>query len=556
MDRHPDNKHIKERHRENVQDYRKSINKKQDKFFCKLNKKLISGKNISWNDFKKLKKMKKSEKSAESTLLGSFQQFYANLYKDEHPTIDQLTKAALLQEADGIACNSLPNEMLNSPFTNEELNAAITSLKSGKASSFDHISNEMLKASNSAVRDLILKLFNVCLLSGTYLWSESVITPIHKKGCTKNPDNYRAIAVCSCIGKLLSTMLLTRLVSHRQTSHPDPANQAGFTKGSQCNDHIFTLMSIMDKYKRTKGKVYAVFIDLRKAFDLVCRQALLFKLACYGVNGGYYNIIKSMYSSSQGFIKLEGKISEVFRILKGTEQGHPLSPELFKVYFKDLSDLLNAAIANCPTLSGIPITHLAWADDLVILALDPESLQQLLQIIHDYCNKWGLEINISKTKFMVMNGAQPTNPSWRPTLGGTPIEHVSTYCYLGVIISSNGKFTQAVKSLYRKGLGAYFSPRNSVDRRFINAACLQKLFNMLVCPILSYGCQVWCPTLPVVKTITAGFKRKANLDQLLPNLAKGCSEQVHLRHLKYLLGINRRSSNLAAWGETGQLSFI
>jgi hypothetical protein len=49
-------------------------------------------------------------------------------------------------------------------------------------------------------------------------------------------------------------------------------------------------MSIIDKYKRTKGKVYAVLIDLRKAFDLVCRQAL-FKLACYGVNGGYYNII-------------------------------------------------------------------------------------------------------------------------------------------------------------------------------------------------------------------------------------------------------------------------
>ena len=155
-----------------------------------------------------------------------------------------------------------------------------------------------------------------------------------------------------------------------------------------------------------KSKIYAVFIELRKAFDLVCRQALMFKLACYGVNGGYYDIIKDMYmySKSEGLIKMNGKISEAFKILKGTEQGHPLSPEFFKVYFKKLSDLLKEATVNCTTLAGLSVTHLAWADKLVILVLDPESLQKLLTIIGDFCNEWGLEINIFKTKFMVFNG--------------------------------------------------------------------------------------------------------------------------------------------------------
>ena len=86
---------------------------------------------------------------------------------------------------------------------------------------------------------------------------------------------------------------------------------------------------------------------------------------------------------------MKGKISEAFNILKGTEQGHPLSPEFFKAYFKKLSDLLNEATANCPTLAGLSVTHLAWADDMVILALDPESLQKLLTFIGDYCNEWG-----------------------------------------------------------------------------------------------------------------------------------------------------------------------
>ena len=397
----------------------------------------MTGKVVSWRDFKKLKKFSKSDSNVDQYLLDKFREFYSNLYADEHPTVDQLTKAALLDDAMEMSNQSAPNETLNEPFTLEELNCSIQQLKTGKASSFDRVPNEILKALNQNMRCLLLQLFNLCLRTGTYLWSDSVITPIHKKGSTSNPDNFRAIAVCSCIGKLLSTMLLNRLIRHRDSSCPDPQNQAGFKKGSQCNDHIFTLLTIMEKYRKVKGKVYAVFIDLRKAFDLVCRQALLFKLACYGVNGGLFHIIKNMYGSSTGHIKINGKISEAFRILKGTEQGHPLSPELFKVYFQELSELLNEALTNCPTLSGQNITHLAWADDLVVLSLDQESLQKQVDIIERYCNDWGLEVNISKTKFLVFNGKSSCSDGWRPVLYGQPIEKVSSYCYLGVIISSN-----------------------------------------------------------------------------------------------------------------------
>ena len=121
------------------------------------------------------------------------------------------------------------------PLTMEELQTAIKGLKSGKASSFDHISNEIIKAFDSRLQNLLLCLFNTCLRLGVYIWNQSVITPLHKKGDIANPDNYRAIAVCSCLGKLLSSMLLNRLIVHRDAHFPDPPNQAGFKKGSQCN---------------------------------------------------------------------------------------------------------------------------------------------------------------------------------------------------------------------------------------------------------------------------------------------------------------------------------
>ena len=99
-------------------------------------------------------------------------------------------------------------------------------------------------------------------------------------------------------------MLLSWVVTHCQIAHPNPPNQAGFTKESQCNDHIITLMSTIEKYKKVKSKIYAIFIQ-------------------------------DMYSKSEGHIKMNDKISEVFKILKGTEQGHLLSSKFFKAYFKD-----------------------------------------------------------------------------------------------------------------------------------------------------------------------------------------------------------------------------
>ena len=122
------------------------------------------------------------------------------------------------------------------------------------------------------------------------------------------------------------------------------------------------------------------------------------------------------------------------------------------------------------------------------------------------------------------------------------------HCYLGIIISSTQKFRQATDSLYRKGLGAYFSLRSTIDREFVDASCLNKLFNTIVKPILLNGCKVWAPVLPTVKKVLSTLNKFQNLDHALSHIFQQQLEQVHLRHLKYLLSIiNRRAVNATAW---------
>ena len=84
-----------------------------------------------------------------------------------------------------------------------------------------------------------------------------------------------------------------------------------------------------------------------------------------------------MYSNSKSQIKLAGHLIKCFDIKfnKGTEQAHPLSPDLFKHYLGGLSSLLE--FESCPQLGDLIISHLLWADDLIMLSLDEETAQKL-----------------------------------------------------------------------------------------------------------------------------------------------------------------------------------
>ena len=263
----------------------------------------------------------------------------------------------------------------------------------------DMINNEIIKSLDDNHICFLTKFFNTCFDGGVYPWNESVITPLHKKGNKSDPDNYRAIAVSSVIGKLFSTIILERLIKYRKDSFPDPPNQLGFTKGAQTYDHILTLNTIASKYKKLKKPVYAVFVDYKKAFDSVCRQALFYRMTQHGITGKFYKVLRDMYSNSFAYIKLSGYLSKRFRISKGTEQGHPLSPDLFKIFLSDLSKLLD--FRNCPELSKTQISHLLWADDLIMLSFSPETCQAQLDILGKFCEDWGIEVNEMKTQVMI-----------------------------------------------------------------------------------------------------------------------------------------------------------
>ena len=334
------------------------------------------------------------------------------------------------------------NEALDRDITIEELSHCIRSLKKNKTVSEYTISNELLRSSGRGMKSAVIHLFNQCLSIGVYPWETSVVTPLHKKGSIYDPNNYRAIAVASNLGKIFAP------------------NQLGFCKGAQTADHVLTLSTCIEQYvKSNKKRVYSCFVDYAKAFDTLCREAFLYKLWKLGIQGRYFRCIDHMYSNSSAKIKLLNKLSERIDILCGTEQGHPMSPELFKIFVHALSEELNELNdINVPTIGSVRVTHLLWAEDLVLLSLDPLSLDKMLIVLHTYCMEWGLTVNISKTAIMMFNNSgRLLKESRNFTYGNTPIESVREDTYLGITLTPTRSLKVAQVKLRQKSLRSYFS---------------------------------------------------------------------------------------------------
>ena len=488
--------------------------------------------------------MKKRIQNLDAFDMRNFCEFFQALYGK--PTLDAHRIKLLKDDMDKTVLQKELVEILDKDISMEELRDCISSAK--KAVAEDLITNEFLKSSGAHMLKAILNVFNHCLSIGAYPWETSVVTPLHKKGSIYDPNNYRAIAVASNLGKLFSSILLRRLIQFRDTSYPDTHNQLGFCKNASTADHILTLSTCIEKYTKVgKKRLYTCFVDYAKAFDTVCREALLYKLWKLGIQGKFFQCIKTTYTNSSAKIKLLDKLSKKIDVLCGTEQGHHMSPELFKCFVHQLSvDINTLPNISAPELNSRSITHLLWADNLVLLALTPESLQKMLDVLLAYCSDWGLKVNISKTAVnMVFNKCgRLLKESKAFTFGQTEIPSARACTYLGIVFSLNESLKAAQNILRQKALRSYFSLKSMIDTRHLKKPILFKLFDALILPVVGYGSQVWLAQTNYIKELASGMHPS------LKKLALDPIEKVHLSFLKRTPSVHKFASNAAIWGDT------
>ena len=160
---------------------------------------------------------------------------------------------------------------LDHPFTKTEFLTSIKNLKNSKATSFDCISNEMLKAGAETLHPVILPIFNTALNFNLYAtqWKKDILTPLHKSDDKTDTNNFRGIVVSSCLGKLFNSMLNNRLMAKCKSEKIVHRSQASGKEGVRTSDHLLVLNHLITKYlKIKKQKIFICFYDLKKLLIL------------------------------------------------------------------------------------------------------------------------------------------------------------------------------------------------------------------------------------------------------------------------------------------------
>jgi len=215
-------------------------------------------------------------------------------------------------------------------------------------------------------------------------------------------------------------------------------NQAGFRKGYSTVDNIFTLTSIVHLHFSQNKKVYVYFVDFKGAFDSFPRDCMFYKLRCSGLSSHIVDVLRLIYGKTTNQVWFGNTLSTMFETIQGVRQGCVLSPILFALYLNDLEEILPGGIF----LGQTNVKVLLYADDLVLLSDTPDGLQEMIDALFAYCLRWGLTVNMDKSKTLVFRKTAriPANLVWH--FGNEQIQNVNQYKYLGVVLNYNLSFAR------------------------------------------------------------------------------------------------------------------
>lgn len=249
-----------------------------------------------------------------------------------------------------------------------------------------------------------------------------------------DPADYRFLTMGNVLTKAFDLVLCTRITHWTARFGLLGREQIGFRQAHGCPWHVFTLVEVI-KFRWRQGAdglpTFCLFIDLKKAYDMVHPEALWQQLEHRGMPVEVVRLLR--YKSEHRATRLyhNGRQSDSIHMAEGVGQGCPLSPILFNLFIEPLCHALRSdprlkgvrlqaglehgeglhPFVNpeprsndrpFPQVSSVRVLNLTYADDMVLLASSPAELQVALQVVCNWCAAFGMSLSTGKGKTEAM----------------------------------------------------------------------------------------------------------------------------------------------------------
>ena len=332
--------------------------------------------------------------------------------------------------------------VLNVPFKMSEFKKALKRCKNTSPGK-DGLCYEMFRHMSANSQMFVLKYFNRIWEKGFVptAWTHAIVVPILKPNKSKSdPVSYRPIALTSNFSKLLERMIVFRVNWYMEKFSLYNFLQSGFRKNRNTVDQLLRLSDDILKSLGNKSYVLGVFLDFDKAYDMIWRKGVLFKLDKLGFDGNVFNWISSFLQNRTIQVRIGGTLSYTLPVDNGLPQGSVLSPFLFLIAINDLlpQNVKYSLFADDSAIwkTGRNVNHLA------------RQIQEALNGIQKWCNMWGFRISALKSNFIFFHKGKKRKINL--TLNGQQLTQVEKVKFLGLVFDEKLSWKHHVQHLVEK----------------------------------------------------------------------------------------------------------
>ena len=212
-------------------------------------------------------------------------------------------------------------------------------MKPNKATGYDELSVNILKLSAINISKCLATIVNSSFEQGIFpkLWKIAKISPIFKGAPANDRDNYSPISVLSALAKECDRVADNQVKDYGE-NHRTLQEPLQFAHTKHCSTAT-ALIKVVDSWKSAvddKKYTVAVFLDLRKAFDIIDHSVPLKRLGDCGFDENATRWFGSYPTGRQQYVTYQNAQSVLEYITTGVPQGSVLGPTLFCLYYNTI----------------------------------------------------------------------------------------------------------------------------------------------------------------------------------------------------------------------------
>ena len=463
--------------------------------FCKRNELLLRKKRMAelsssdqrefWRRVRRVNSLTKVSPSKMDDVTGddAIAELFARKYRTLYQSVP--TSANEMSELYNNIESSVANDLTEAVYISfNDVQKAVKRLKCGKSDNQRYLYSDHLIHGGETLCMFLSLMFNCMLCHGhtppQLLSSTFISIPKNSRGSMCDSNNYRSIALCSSICKLLDMIILDKWRDRLVTSDL----QYGFRRGHSTVMCTAMYKETVQHYVTRKSNVYSVLLDASKAFDKV-QYGILFKLLIKrNLPPVVIRLLFDSYTRQNACVNWSNVCSPPFDVHNGVKQGGVLSPILFTVYIDTLLVLLQQSGIGC-YVENHYAGAFCYADDVVLLCPSLSGLNQMLRLCSEFARDYNVTFNAQKTVGIYFGCMYRVEGF--AALNGVRIEWQERVKHLGNVIASSLSDEDDCRAKRSIFIG-------SVNRLIANFKHLDfdlkaRLFNIYCCSF--YGAQMW-----------------------------------------------------------------